>query len=265
MEHYSTTESADQYTGNQLKINIGDNLKFNSKVLGVLLVLLGITMVISTASAVNLTDEFNSGDFGINVLQGTDFSETANISTNVMDLIVLKNSGNNSNDVNSIIYFKDSTHNKNEIDNFIKDLENNGNKVEETDKYVVLKNNYNSDDFDIGSNFQGIFDFVGSIFSSEGVNISSGNDSVSLSSNGLEVSDANGENVSITSEGVSVSGSSSSDNETVNVSSDVSSNIQACDYSLYLKSPSNDKVIVIYGNNLELLKSMAETVSLNEN
>ena len=104
---------------------------------------------------------------------------------------------------------------------------------------------------------------VGSIFSDEGFNVTSDGNSVSISNKGLEVSDANGQNVSITSEGVSVSDGAG--NETVNVSSDVDSNIKDCDYSIYLKNQGNDKVIVVSGNNLELLKSMAETVSFNEN
>ena len=49
------------------------------------------------------------------------------------------------------------------------------------------------------------------------------------------------------------------------IASDVDSNIKDCDYSIYLKNQGNDKVIVISGNNIELLKAMAETVSFNEN
>lgn len=235
----------------------------NSKILGVLLALLSIAMVISAASAVDLVNDFNNDDFGIKVSSGSDFNESVNIVTNGMNLRVFENSGNDSQDVNSIVYFKDSTADKKEITGFIKDLENNGNKFEETDKYVVLKNTQNSHDLDIANDLDGIFDFVGSIFSSEGVNISSEGNSISLSSNGLEVSDANGENVSITSEGVSVSDGAG--NETVNVSSNVNPNIENCDYSIYLKNQGNDKVIVISGNNLELLKAMAKNASFNEN
>lgn len=100
----------------------------------------------------------------------------------------------------------------------------------------------------------GIFNFIGSIFSSgDGLNISADGSSVSFSGKGLEVSDASGENVSITTDGISVSGESS-DNEAVDVSSDVGSDIENSDYSLYLKNQNNDEVIVISGNNLELLK-----------
>ena len=240
-------------------------MKANPKILGVLLSLFAVTMVISAASAVNLVNGFDNGDFGIDVLSGNNFTESVNISTNNINLVVFENSANNSSDANSIVYFKDSTSNKCEIASFIKDLENGGTKVEETDKYVVLKNTQNSKDFDIVGNFNSIFNFVGSIFSSDGVNISAEGNNISLSSNGLNVSDANGENVSITSEGVTVSGNASSGNETVNVSSDVHSHIEDCNYSIYLKNQDNNKVIVISGNNLELLKAMADSVSFNEN
>lgn len=221
--------------------------------------MLAIVVVISAASAVDLANDFNNKDFKVNVPSGTNFNETVNISTGNMNLMVFENSGNNSRDVNSLVYFKDSSANKKEINGFIKDLEKNGNKVEETDKYIVLKNTQKSSGFDISNNLDGIFDSVSSIFSSDGLNVSSNGNSVSFSGKGLEVSDANGENVSITSEGVSVSG-----NGTVNVSSNADSNIQNCDYSIYLKN-NNDKVIVISGNDLELLKEMAETVSFNGN
>ena len=238
-------------------------MKFNSKILGILLSSLAIAMVISAASAVDLVSDFNNGDFGIDVASGANFTETVNIVTGDINLVIFENSANNSNDVNSIIYFKDSTSDKKEVTGFVKDLERDGTKVEETDKYVVLKNNHKSHGFDIGNDIGDIFNMVGSIFSDEGFNVSSDGNSVSISSKGLEVSDANGENVSITSEGVKVSDGVG--NETVNVSSDVDSNIKDCDYSIYLKNQAGDKVIVISGNNLELLKAMAETFSFNEN
>lgn len=240
-------------------------MKFNSKISGIILALLAVAMLISAASAVNLANEFNGGNFKIGVLSGTNFDETVNISTSDMDLAIFENSANNSGDMDSIIYFKDSTANKSQITSFIKDLESDGTKVEETGGYVVLKNTQNSKDFDIANGLEGIFNFAGSFFSSDGLNVSSGGDSISLSKNGLEIYDADGENVYITSEGVSVSGSASSGNETVKVSSDVDSNIGDCDYSVYLKNQDNDKVIVISGNDLELLKAMAKTVSFNEN
>lgn len=239
-------------------------MKINSKILSILLALLAVGMIISAVSAVDLADEFKNDDFGIKAPSGNNFNETVNIATNGMGFEIFENSGNDASDVNSIIYFKDSSADNKEISSFIKDLENSGNKVEETGKYVVLENdnNYN---LDIGNDLSGIFDFVGNIFSSEGLNVSAGGDSISLSDKGLEISDASGENVSITTEGISISGNASSDNVTVDVSSDVDSNIKNSHYSLYLKNKNNDKVIVISGNNLELLKAMAETVTFNEN
>ncbi|WP_406534744.1 hypothetical protein [Methanobrevibacter sp.] len=238
----------------------------NSKILGILLALLAITMVISTASAVDLVKGIDNDNFGIDVIPGANFDESVNIALGDMDLAIFENSGNNSGDVDSIIYFKDSSANKNEIDGFIEDLERDGKKVEETDKYVVLENNQNFVDFDFANDLDSFFNMVDDFFSSDkDLNLSADGNSVSLSDKGLEVSDADGENVSITTEGVSVSSGNSSGNETVNVSNDVdvNSEIENSDYSIYLKNQDNDKVIVISGNNLELLKVMAETVSFN--
>lgn len=222
-------------------------------------------MIISAASAVDLVNNFSNGDFEVKVASGTNFTDSVNVTTNNMKLLIFENSGIDSSDVNSIIYFKDSTADKNQINDFIKDLEKDGSKVEETDKYVVLKNSQNSKDFNISDNIDGLFNFAGGLVSSDGLNVSADGNSISLSSNGIEVSSADGENVSVTSEGISVSGNSSEGNESVNVSSDVDSNIKNSDYSIYLKNQDNGEVIVISGNNLELLKSMAETVSFNGN
>ncbi len=265
MEQYSTIGYADQYIGNQLN-NVGGNLKINSKIFGILLALFAIGMVISAASAVDLANEFKNEDFGVNVASGTDFNETVNIDVSNIKLAIFENSGSTSSDANSIIYFKDYSADKKEISGFIDDLEKNGKKVEETDKYVVLENTHNFNSIDIGNDLDGIFNFVGNIFSSgDGLNLSADGNSISLSGDGLKVSDADGENVSISTDGISVSGSSASGNETVNVSSDVDSNIEDSQYSIYLKNSDNDKVIVISGNNLELLKEMAESASFNEN
>lgn len=268
MDQYSIIGFADQYIENQLNnlnLRCGDNLKLNSKISGVLLALFAISIVISAASAVDLVNNFNNGNFGIDVASGTNFTETVNVTANGIELVIFENSGNNSDDANSIIYFKDSTADKKEINGFIKDLESNGNIVEENDRYVVLKNTQNSNGFDIENDFDSIFNFASSIFSSDGLDISADGNSFSLSDKGLEIFDANGENVSITSDGISVSGGASFGNESVNVSSEASSNIKNSVYSIYLKNQGNDKVIVISGNNLELLKAMAETVSFNEN
>ena len=236
----------------------------NSKILGVLVALLAVTMVISAASAVDLANNFSNDNFKINVASGADFSEMVNVADNDMNLVVFENSGDGSSDANSIIYFKDNSANKNEIDSFVKDLEKSGDKVEETDKYVVLKNNQDLGDFDIGNSLDSIFDFAGNILSfGDGLNVSAEGSSVSFSGNGLEVHDASGEDVSITREGISVSGESSGNNETVDIDADT--NIENSDYSLYLKNQDNSAVIIISGNNMELLKEMAETATFNEN
>ena len=225
----------------------------NSKILGVLVALLAVTMVISAASAVDLANNFSNDNFKINVASGADFSEMVNVADNDMNLVVFENSGDGSSDANSIIYFKDNSANKNEIDSFVKDLEKSGDKVEETDKYVVLKNNQDLGDFDIGNSLDSIFDFAGNILSfGDGLNVSAEGSSVSFSGNGLEVHDASGEDVSITREGISVSGESSGNNETVDIDADT--NIENSDYSLYLKNQDNSAVIIISGNNMELLK-----------
>ena len=182
---------------------MGDNLKSSSKILSVFLALLAIGMVISAASAVDLSDEFKNDDFGMNVVSGSNFTESVNVATGGIELAIFENSGNDASDVNSIIYFKDSTSNKNEINGFIDDLENNGDKVEQTDKYVVLKNTQKSNNFDIENDLDGIFSFAESIFS-DGLNVSADGNAISFSDNGLEVSSADGENVSITTAGISL-------------------------------------------------------------
>ncbi|MBQ9160634.1 MAG: hypothetical protein IJ122_04840 [Methanobrevibacter sp.] len=239
-------------------------MKINSKILGVLLALLAVAMVISAASAVDLVNDFNNDNFNINVASGSNFSEMVNVANSDMDLIVFENSGDGSSDANSIIYFKDNSADKSEMDSFVKDLEKGGEKIEETDKYVVLKNNQDLADFDIENSLDSIFDFANTIFSfGDGLNVSAEGSSISFSGDGLEVHDASGEDVSITREGISVSGESSDNNETVDIDADA--NIENSDYSLYLKNQDNSEVIVISGNNLELLKEMAETATFNEN
>lgn len=239
-------------------------MKFNSKILCVLLALLAVGAVISSASAVDLVNGLNNEDFKVAFVSGANFTQSVNIAQSDMNLMIFENSGNKSDDVNSMIYFRHSA-GGDEIDSFIKDLEKSGTKVEETDKYVVLKNTQNFSIDEVGD-LEGIFNMAGDLLpSGDGLNISADGNSISLSSKGLEVSDSNGTNVSITSDGVKVSGDDLSGNETVDVSASVDSNIKDSDYSIYLKNQANDKVIVISGNNLELLKAMAETVSFNGN
>lgn len=228
--------------------------------------LLAVFVVISAVNAVDLVNDFDNGDFKINVPSGTDFNETVNISVNEMNMIVYENLGKNSHDANSIIYLKDSSADKNEINQFIKDLEKDAKKFEETDKYIVFKNTQNSNDFDIGNSLDGVFNIANDIFSSGGnFNVSADGNSVSFSDKGLEILDANGEGASISSEGINFFGNESSDNVTSDISSGAGSSMEYSDYSVYLKNNNANKVIVISGNNLELLKAMAETASISEN
>lgn len=206
-------------------------MKFSSKVLGILLVLLAVAIVVSAASASGLVkNDFNNGNFTMDVPSDSNFQQDviSNFSVGeiAVNIVFYENKANNSNDVNTIIYFKDSSVNRTMISDFIEDIEMTGENVEETDKYVVLKTAKNSKDFDITNDFESIFSFVENLFSSDDT--------------------------------VSVSASSSGNNE----SFDLDSNIESFDYAVYLKH-SDDKVVVISGDNLELLKSMAETVSFN--
>ena len=245
-------------------------MKFNSKVLGILLVLFSVAIIISAASAADLVkNDFTRDNFGIEVPLGSDFKEGAltefSFGDIAMNVVFYKNSGNNSDDINSIIYFKDTSNNKTLISEFVNDLENSGKKVGETDKYVILKVNKNSKDFDITNNFDNISSFIDSIFTSGGdIKLSADEKSLSASDKGFEVSDANGDNVSITSDEITVSGESSGGNGSFE-DFDVNSNIESHDYAIYLKNSANDEVIVLSGNNLNLLKSMAETVNFKEN
>ena len=259
MQEYSTIEYSDQSIGKQLNSEV-IILKFNSKIFSVFLALIAIVMIISTVSAVDLAN-----DFGIDVPSETNFNETVNINTDNINFVIFENSGNNSTDVNSIMYFKDLTASKNEINDIIEDLNDDWEKIEENDKYIVFKTSENFNDFDIPNGFDTISNFVSDIFSvGDGLNISADGNSVSFSDEGLEVHSADGENVSVSSEGISVSGNSS-DNESVNISGDLDSNIGFSDYYIFLKNNDGDEVIVLFGNNLESLKSIAETVSFNEN
>lgn len=236
-------------------------MKFNSKILSVLLVLLAVLMVISAASAVDLVN-----DIGIEVPSESNFDETANVNMNNVNFVIFENSASNANDVASIIYFKDSEADKNSLNDFIKDLEDDGEKIEETDKYSVFKTTQNSNDFDVPTGFDNVLNFAEDLFSQgNGFNFSADGNSVSFSDEGLKISDASGENVSISSEGINVSGDSSSDSENVDISSEVGQDIEKLDYYIFLKNTNGNEVVVIFGNDLDSLKSMAETASFNEN
>lgn len=226
-------------------------------------------MLISAASA---ADSLNSGNFGINVPAGSNFVQeaTTNISFGdiAMDMLVFENLGNNSDNVSTVMFLNDSSPDKSAISSVYGDLEKNGEIVEQSGNYTIFKTQNSDDLLNLSGDdaLGGISDFVGGIFSSiSDVNVSSENNTVSLSDDGLNVSDANGSNVSISSEGVSVStNSSDSENSTdVNVSfeTSVTPNVDYSDYASYIKNPNDSQVIVISGNNLDALKEMAKTAS----
>ena len=221
-------------------------------------------MVISAASAVDLTNQFKNDDFGVNVVSGADFNETLNIAADDIVLKGYENLGDGASDANYILFFKDSSSEKTETEEFVIDLEKSGNKIEETDKYVILENNGDYSP-DVDMNLDEIFKTAEDIFSSEGINVSADGNSISLSGNGIEISDSEGENVSITSEGISISGDEVSGNGTFNVSGDGDYDFKNSKYSLFLKNQNKDSVIVISGDNMDVLKAMAETVTFNEN
>ena len=89
------------------------------------------------------------------------------------------------------------------------------------------------------------------------------NSTVSLSTRGLSVSDPNGDDVSISTDGVNVNDSNGEDSVDVNSSfdEDIISNVDNADYAICIENPDGNQVIVIAGNDLELLKSIAETAS----
>ena len=98
----------------------------------------------------------------------------------------------------------------------------------------------------------------------EGIHIvGDDNSTVSLSTRGLSVSDPNGDDVSISTDGVKVNDSNGENSVDANASfdGDVISNVGNSDYAIVIESPDNSQVIVIAGNDLELLKSIAETAS----
>ena len=147
-------------------------MKFSSKVLSILLVLLAVAIVISAASASGLVkNDFNKGNFTMDVPSDSNFQEDviSNFSVGeiAVNMVFYENKANNSNDVNTIIYFNDSSVNRTMISDFIDDIERTGENVEETDKYVVLKTAKNSKDFDITNDFDSIFSFVENLFSSD--------------------------------------------------------------------------------------------------
>ena len=269
----------------------------NSKIIGILSLFLALAIIISGVSAADnnlVSDDLANKNFKIDVPSGSTFNEGASTNLKVGDLDfiinVYENSGNGSEDVNAILYFKDSSADKKVIDDMCNDLQKEGEVVEETDDYFIVKtqnNNWDLLNFNIGDDIGGAWDFVTGLFfgdseasvstndsdvevSNDGINIvSPDNETVSLSDQGLEVSDANGEGVSISNEGIKVSANVSengtaSDDVFVAFDENMSSNMANGEYVLCIKNPDNSQAIMLTGNNLDLMKEMADTASFKE-
>lgn len=272
---------------------MGDKLKIDSRILGILSALLIFAVVVSSAGAADLAASgIDSDNFAIDVPEGSDFVNAATTNLNVgdvaMNMEVFENQGDNANDVSTVMYLKDGSSDKNIISDLYNDLKNDGPIVEETDDYFIVEtkdaNNWDFLNFDIGNDIDGLWNFASGIFSEdsnvnvttedadvdvsndEGINIvGDDNTTVSLSTRGLEVSDPNGEDVSISTDGVKVTDSNGENSVDTNVSVDdhMISNVDNSDYAICIKNPEGNQVIVIAGNDLELLKSIAETASFS--
>ena len=270
---------------------MGDKLKIDSKILTVLSALFVIAIAISSVGAVDLVSNgIDSSNFAIDIPSGSDFSEEATTNLNVgdvaMNMEVFANHGGNANDVSAIVYLKDGSKDQNIISDVINDLKKDASIVEENDNYFIVEtkdaNNWDSFNLGIGNDIDTIWNFATGIFSDdsnvnvttedadvkvskdEGIHIvGDDNSTVSLSTKGFEVSDPNGDDVSISTDGVNVNDSKGEGSVDVNSSfdGDIISNVDNADYAICIESPDNNQVIVIAGNDLELLKSIAETAS----
>ena len=71
--------------------------------------------------------------------------------------------------------------------------------------------------------------------------------------------------VSISTDGIKVTGNDGSAEASadgnVSIDGDMMSHVNNADYAICIENPDNNQVIVIAGNNLEVLKSIAETAS----
>ena len=248
-----------------------------------------------------VSNGINSANFAIDVPSGSDFAEEATTNLNVgdvaMNMEVFANHGDNANDLSTIVYLKDDSKDNSIISDMINDLKKEAPIVEENDKYFVLEtkdanNNWDFFNFDFGSDIDSIWSFASGIFSDdsnvnvttesadvqvsqdEGIHIvGDDNTSVSLSTKGFEVADPKGGDVSISTDGdVSIStdgikvtgndgSAEASADGNVSIDGDMMSHVNNADYAICIENPDNNQVIVIAGNNLEVLKSIAETAS----
>ena len=272
---------------------MGDKLKIDSKILTVLAALFVIAIAISSVGAVDLVSNgIGSANFAIDIPSGSDFAEEATTNLNVgdvaMNMEVFANHGDNANDVNAIMYLKDDSKDQSIISDVINDLKKDAPIVEENDKYFIVEtkdaNNWDFFDFGFGNDIDTLWNFATGIFSddsnvnvttesadvqvseNEGIHIvGDDNTSVALSTKGFEVADPNGDDVSISTDGIKVTGNDGSAEASadgnVSIDGDMMSHVNNADYAICIENPDNNQVIVIAGNNLEVLKSIAETAS----
>lgn len=273
---------------------MGDKLKIDSKILTVLSALFVIAIAVSSVGAVDLVSNgIDSANFAIDIPSGSDFAEEATTNLNVgdmaMNMEVFANHGGNANNLSTIVYLKDGSKDQSIISDVINDLKKDALILEENDKYFIVEtkdanNNWDFFNFDIGNDLDGIWNFASGIFSDDSnVNVSTqdadvqvskdegihivgdDNTSVALSTKGFEVADPNGDDVSISTDGIKVTGNDGSAEASadgnVSIDGDMMSHVNNADYAICIENPDNNQVIVIAGNNLEVLKSIAETAS----
>ena len=223
-------------------------MKLNLKIIGILLIL--TIMVISAANAVELAGNFSNEKFEMNIPSECNLSENVNLNDDNTSLLIFKNTGKNSEDVNSILYIQDSKLSEN---NLSEDLQFLGDKVEESDKYTIFKNSDNPFGFKFG--------FDSEILSDFGNSLSSSLNKLTLPDNTFDV---DGAYISISENGLSISDKS---NHSINTTGDLDDylEIEDSDYSVVLKNTDNNALIVILGDDVELLKSIADTTLFNEN
>lgn len=274
-------------------------MRINSRYVYVFSLVLALAILVSSAAAAEnlISYDFGNEGFSIDVPSGSDFIKEASTNLDVgdvaMNMSVFENNAGSSDDVSAVAYIKDMSSNQNIVDDAVSDLKKEGAVIEENDKYFVVEtknsNNWDFLDFDIGNDIDSLFSFADGLFSSDssvnvagngadvqlssadGINVvDDENTTVSISGNGLHVSDANGEDVSISTEGIKVSGESSSEDSSnsvedvdVSLDGDMLDDIGNDDYALCIKNPDGGELIIISGNNLDLLKSMAETASFD--
>ncbi len=219
-------------------------------------------MVISSVNAANLID---SDEFSINVEDGSKFVEIVNTDINVTDMalktLVFENSSDGSGDVSSIVYFKESSDDTNVIVDLYNSLKE-GETVVVTDNYTVFKTSNSSDilNFDVPKELDPVKDIAGDVISSiDGVSFSSNGNSVSLSEEGVNISGANGNNVSISTNDEASSG------ENLSAIGNAADYIKNGEYVAVIKTQNNDQAVFVVGNNLDAIKNIAENTSFKEN